>query len=144
MRCVQWGRKVRQRLDPWDPGGAGGKKLGRVTFWKDHSGCSMENRQEARVATVRPVMRTFKYPGRSWGWFALAGFGDGEKQMALRDTLGDKMKGLEYAFYPLFLCLLANAYAFFWGQLLSSQGVFPWYSRRGYAQSQYMSVELTW
>lgn len=33
--------------------------------------------------------------------------------MTLRDTSGDKMKGLEYPSYPLLLSLEANDYLFF-------------------------------
>lgn len=49
---------MRQRLDCLDLGGCGGKKLERVTLQEDHSTVWRPDRQEARVATVRPVPGT--------------------------------------------------------------------------------------
>lgn len=66
-------------------------------------------------------MRTLWYPGRSWWPLGLADVEDGEKQMVLRDILGDKIKGLELPWYPLLLYLLADAYSLFWDKLPPSQ-----------------------
>lgn len=132
MRGVPWGR---------EPGRAWTSGVWRVVVVRIRAESYLEktplaavqrpDRGEVREITVRPVMRTLWYSDRSWWQIRVAGIGDREKQMALREILGEKMKG-----YSLLLYFLGNAYSLFWGQLPPSRGVFPWHSRWGYTEAR--------